>query len=141
MNEDAIFLAAVNAVLGPNEEGGYVNDPNDPGGETKFGISKRAHPTVDIANLTRDGAIEIYWTEYWSPAVENLPVNASAQFKRCAFECAINQGLGTLARLLPPALGQLSWFMAERAMAYVKDPNFDRYGNGWMRRLFAEMEV
>ena len=29
-------------------EGGYVNDPKDPGGETKYGISKRAHPDVDI---------------------------------------------------------------------------------------------
>ena len=29
-------------------EGGYVNDPADPGGETKYGISKKAYPTVDI---------------------------------------------------------------------------------------------
>ena len=34
-------------------EGGYVNDPDDPGGETNFGVAKRSHPDVDIANLTK----------------------------------------------------------------------------------------
>jgi len=28
-------------------EGGYANDPRDPGGETKYGISKRAYPALD----------------------------------------------------------------------------------------------
>jgi len=37
-------------------EGGYVNDPDDPGGETNFGIAKRSHPDVDIKNLTKEGA-------------------------------------------------------------------------------------
>lgn len=46
-------------------EGGYVNDPDDPGGMTKYGISQRAHPDVDIKNLTIDGAKEIYRLEYW----------------------------------------------------------------------------
>ena len=41
-------------------EGGYVNDPKDPGGETKYGISKRAHPDVDIKNLSREKACAIY---------------------------------------------------------------------------------
>lgn len=47
------------------EEGGYVIHPNDPGGETKFGISKRKFPALDIRNLTREQAIEIYHREYW----------------------------------------------------------------------------
>ena len=38
-------------------EGGYVNDPDDPGGETNYGISKRSYPDVDIANITIDGGI------------------------------------------------------------------------------------
>ena len=33
-----------------HHEGGYVNDPKDPGGETNFGIAKRSHPDVDIKN-------------------------------------------------------------------------------------------
>ncbi len=48
-------------------EGGYSNDPSDPGGETKYGISKRAHPDVDIANLTLEDAKTIYRAEYWVP--------------------------------------------------------------------------
>ncbi|GIW22249.1 MAG: hypothetical protein KatS3mg068_1256 [Candidatus Sericytochromatia bacterium] len=41
-------------------EGGYVNDPKYPGGETKFGISKAFYPTLDIKNLTLQKAKEIY---------------------------------------------------------------------------------
>ena len=55
-----------------HHEGGYVNDPDDPGGETNFGIAKRSHPDVDIANLTKDGqrnlkniiGIKIKWKIY-----------------------------------------------------------------------------
>jgi lysozyme family protein len=46
-------------------EGGYTNDPVDPGGETNYGIDKRSHPNVDIKNLTVEQAKEIYWNEYW----------------------------------------------------------------------------
>jgi lysozyme family protein len=41
-------------------EDGYVNDPQDPGGETRYGISKRFHPKVDIKALTKDQASGIY---------------------------------------------------------------------------------
>ena len=34
-----------------HHEGGYVNDPDDLGGETNFGIAKRFYPDVDIKNL------------------------------------------------------------------------------------------
>ena len=56
-----------------HHEGGYVNDPDDPGGETNFGVAKRSHPDVDIANLTKDGAKEIYKEHYWDKnKVESL---------------------------------------------------------------------
>jgi lysozyme family protein len=47
-------------------EGGYVNDKYDPGMETKFGISKRSYPTVDIKSLTLEGAKKIYYNDFWS---------------------------------------------------------------------------
>ncbi len=53
-------------------EGGYVNHPDDPGGVTKYGISKRSHPDVDIENLTEDGAKAIYKAEYWPSYMENI---------------------------------------------------------------------
>ena len=57
------FFEIVNHTL--EEEGGYVNDSTDKGGETNFGISKRAYPDVDIFNLKEDEAIDIYWDDYW----------------------------------------------------------------------------
>ena len=48
-----------------SHEGGYVNDPRDPGGETQWGISKRSYPSVNIKALTREGAIEIYRRDFW----------------------------------------------------------------------------
>ena len=60
---DKKFNKAVEIVL--SHEAGYVNDPDDPGGETKFGISKKAYPDLDIQNLTRDDAIEIYYRDWW----------------------------------------------------------------------------
>jgi len=55
-------------------EAGYVNDPDDPGGETKFGISKRQFPGLDIKNLTIEQARTIYSREYWHrPGFWRLP--------------------------------------------------------------------
>jgi hypothetical protein len=60
------FERAVAFVL--RHEGGYVNDPRDPGGETKYGISKRAYPRLDIKGLTEADAKEIYRRDYWEKA-------------------------------------------------------------------------
>ena len=59
------FDRAIIIVL--SHEGGYVDHPNDPGGETKFGISKRSYPNEDIKNLTVERAKEIYHNDYWLP--------------------------------------------------------------------------
>ena len=48
-----------------HSHGGYSNHPRDPGGATKWGISKRAHPSLDIPNLTLEKALEIYHEDYW----------------------------------------------------------------------------
>lgn len=81
------FDAAVALVLA--HEGGYSNDPADPGGETNFGISKRAYPSLDIFLLTKDTATGIYRSDYWTPAMESAPTQAVAN---CALDCAVNQG-------------------------------------------------
>jgi lysozyme family protein len=47
------------------DEGGYIFDKNDPGGETNFGISKRSYPDLDIKNLTEDHAVYIYYHDWW----------------------------------------------------------------------------
>ena len=58
------FREAVEFVL--KNEGGYSKDPYDPGGETKFGISKRSYPDLDIPSLTMEEAMTIYQTNWWS---------------------------------------------------------------------------
>lgn len=128
------FEAAVNDVLG--EEGGYVNSVTDPGGETQWGISKRAFPNVDIKNLSRDDAKTLYRIHYWEPLAQ---FNLSGLYKKVAFEAAINQGLSRVKPWLVAAEGQLDWFMAERALAYAALPTFSTFGKGWLRRLFKEM--
>jgi len=58
------FEEAIGTIL--THEGGYVNHPSDPGGETNFGISKRSYPEEDIANLTQQRAAEIYESDWWN---------------------------------------------------------------------------
>jgi lysozyme family protein len=61
----AQFDIAVDTVL-RNEGGGRLTqDPRDPGGTTRYGISQRAHPNVDIINLTETAARTIYYRDYW----------------------------------------------------------------------------
>jgi lysozyme family protein len=69
----ATFDEAIKVVLGPEldghgDEGGYVNDPDDPGGETKYGITKRAYPNLSIRELTVAQAEQIYERDFWMPA-------------------------------------------------------------------------
>lgn len=63
MNAEERFQQAIAIVL--QHEGGYINIGADPGGETKFGISKRSYPELDIRGLTREQAIEIYRRDWW----------------------------------------------------------------------------
>jgi lysozyme family protein len=59
----AEFELAITGTL--KNEGGYEDDPSDPGGETNFGISKRSYPQVDIKNLTKEEASAIYLRDFW----------------------------------------------------------------------------
>lgn len=81
---------------------GYVNDPTDTGGETKFGIAKNSHPALDIRALTLAKAIEIYYNEYWlAGKCDKMPgVIGLLHFDTC-----VNMGVGAAAKLLQIALG------------------------------------
>ena len=83
-------------------EGGYVNDPTDNGGETNFGISKRAYPNLDIKNLTRDEAKAIYKRDYWDANKCNL---LPTGLDYVVFDMAINAGGNRAAKILQEAAG------------------------------------
>ena len=83
------------------QEGGYVRDPHDPGGETNFGISKRAHPEIDIRNLTRDKAAEVYRKRYWLPVYDRFK---SPEVAAKVFSLAVNMGSRPAHRCLQRAI-------------------------------------
>ena len=142
------------------EEGSYVNNPNDPGKETKFGISKKQYPDLDIPNLTIVEAERIYRDDYW---------------KRCScddlvwpldlyvFDTAVNLGCDEKAsfrtqKLLQHTLGVvedgiigpvtlraaasvaanrnfLARFMTNRLKYYQSLPTYPEFGTGWTIRV------
>lgn len=60
----AVFDSSVMKLI-VDVEGGYVNDPDDPGGETKYGISKASYPHYDIKNLTIPEVEITYRRDFW----------------------------------------------------------------------------
>jgi lysozyme family protein len=149
----ATFDDAFTAVIGI--EGGVTIDS---GGLTKYGISQRAFPTLDIRGLTLDAAKFIYRTNYWNAIAGD---HLYPQVAVILFDCAVNQGVGAAARILqaavnttqdgvigPGTIAALSrWdnrrielaneISARRAVRYAGTANFDTYGLGWMRRLMT----
>ncbi len=149
------FEWCVNRIIYLIEKETLTNDPHDPGGLTKFGISQRRYPDVDIANLTRAGAIELYRRDYWDLAsCAKLPEPLDFY----VFDSAINQGPGYAVRELQEAVGTTrdgvlgpvtlraiarmttleaaALFMVGRAFDYAALTNYSRYGKGWLKRLF-----
>ena len=79
-----------------------TDDPLDKGGLTKWGISKNAHPNVDIPNLTEDGAKAIYRSEYWDACRCDEFSDTELAIK--VFDCAVNMGCGMSIKLLQCAI-------------------------------------
>lgn len=80
----------------------YENDPEDPGGATKFGIDQRSHPKENIRKLTRERAAEIYWTEYWTRChAHEMPSGVG----EVVASIAVNTGHGRASRWLQAAVG------------------------------------
>ncbi len=86
-------------------EGGakFTDDPDDPGGATKYGISQRAYPNLDIRNLTEQQAREIYKRDYWD-RVRGDDIESQAIAENI-FDTAVNMGVRTASRLAQLALG------------------------------------
>lgn len=156
------FDKAVDFIL--QVEGGskIVDDPQDPGGLTKWGISLAAYPDLGpsgIRRLTKAEAKAIYKRDYWIqasapklPSILRLPV----------FDCAVNQGVNRSSKILQTACNLIgsrlvvdgkigpktmeaiknhdssylaAVFMQERIRIYRSLSGWDRFGKGWERRV------
>lgn len=115
-------------------EGGYVNDPADSGGETNYGISKRAYPDLDIANLTKAQAGSIYQRDYWTAT---MAAQSDQRLANCLLDCRVNQGPGVEGRLYRPGMALIDLQVA-RLLSYVHDvavkPTEFKFLGGWFRR-------
>ena len=139
-------------------EGGYVNDPKDLGGETKYGITKRFYPELNIKELTIEKAKQIYKDDYWDRnRVESLPQNLWHIY----FDMCVNMGKRTAVKVLqraavnrgrnievdgglgPATIGALKGVELDRVRAYrvkfyvdliTSKPEQEKFFLGWFRR-------
>lgn len=134
-------------------EGGLVNNDHDSGGVTKYGISKRAYPKLDIINLTKTQAIDIYKSDYW----DKLSLNSVPEKLRLAiFDAAVNQGPAKAVMMIQKLLGVpvdgimgtktlqafgvdgsklLDSYIMARHDAYTRSQGWLYFGKGWSRRI------
>ncbi len=152
----ADFNKAFDLVIG--NEGGYVNDPSDPGGETKFGISKKSYPNLNIASLTTGQAREIYKSDFWDKI--NGDMIASQRMANSIFDFGVNAGIGTSSQLAQKVVGLetdgiigkntvaklnvfdpelfVAVFAVEKVRRYIdicnKRPESKKYFFGWIDR-------
>jgi lysozyme family protein len=149
------FDQAFDRLIG--SEGGYVNNPSDPGGETNWGISKSSYPTVDIKHLSREGAKAIYLRDFWAPVGDS--VHPAIKFQ--VFDFAVNSGIPTAIRKLQRAVGVaddghwgpisdaaaramdlndiLMCFVAERLEFWAGLSTWPSFGKGWARRAATDL--
>jgi lysozyme family protein len=141
-------------------EGGFVDHPSDPGGATKYGISKRSYPGEDIPGLTLDRAKTIYRRDFWGPAgCETVPVAVRFDL----FDMAVNSGVRAAVRMLqravseqddgvlgPRTLQSVQSMPAPRLVARFNGmrlefmaglPTWPAFGRGWARRIAANLQA
>lgn len=149
-----LFKQHIEVVL--RHEGGYVNDPVDPGGETNYGISKRAFPKEDIKRLTKARATELYERHYWIPSkAQELP----PRLQLIHLDTAVNCGVVMAIRILQLAAGVPDDGVfgprtaaaaanvtvnayADQRLAYYeriikRKPALAKYRKGWTRRVYS----
>ena len=152
MNFDQAFEKMI------GHEGGYVNNPRDPGGETNFGISKRSYPGEDIRAMTLAHSKELYKRDYWGPAGCDA---APDGIKFDLFDMAVNSGVKAAIRAVQTAAGEtvdgvlgartlqaiqnmpparlVARFNGAR-LAYMADASgWPAFGRGWARRIASNL--
>ena len=160
------FEKAIDYVLA--NERGYVFDKNDPGGETKYGISQKAYPSLNIKALSLDEAKKIYYCDYWlkgkfeqisdkniATQLFDLSVNLGIQAATIVLQRALRAGginvcedgfigsetLSGVSVLEPLVL--LAAIKAEATGYYrtlaAQKPALQRYLDGWLNRAYRKI--
>ena len=145
-----------------HHEGGYVNHPKDPGGETNLGVTKRVYEehggTKDMKDLEFEDVAPIYKKSYWDRVKgDELP----AGLDLCVFDFGVNAGTGRAAKYLQTMIGTVADggigpntlraldeyvslhginetienYQANRQRYYEKLKTFETFGRGWTRRV------
>ena len=151
-----------------HHEGGYVNHPKDPGGETNLGVTKRVYEefggTKDMKELTVEDVAPIYKKGYWDKMRgDDLPNGLDL----CVFDFGVNAGPGRSAKYLqtmigtvadggigPNTLAKLKEYVDANGLEkcivdyqnarqgyYEKLSTFDTFGRGWTRRVDETTEL
>ena len=155
------FKECLDLVL--KSEGGWVNHPQDPGGETNLGVTKRVweeyvgHPVKTIKNLTKDDVAPLYEQKYWRPCYcEVLPRGLDF----VVFSMGVNAGPGRSVKLLQQSIGcvpdgiigprtrelisssngatLIAKFSETRRQYYASLKLFPVFGKGWLNRVDHE---
>ncbi len=152
MKNDYIEKKALRWII--HAEGGYVNNPDDPGGETNYGISKKSYPDMDIPNITYKEACDIYIRDYWDRInADKIPYPLSIYL----FDMAVNAGCGRAVKILQKLIGTkqdgiigpkttkavnsyhyvnlAEEYMWKRIEYYTTLKNAQHFLKGWMNRL------
>ena len=145
-----------------HHEGGYVNHPKDPGGETNLGVTKRVYlehgGKKDMKDLLVEDVAPIYKKGYWDKMKgDDLPGGLDL----CVFDFGVNAGPGRAAKFLqsmigttvdggigPNTLAKVEEYVRENGKAesvekyqalrqeyYEQLSTFDTFGKGWTRRV------
>jgi lysozyme family protein len=140
-------------------EGGYCDVPGDPGGETKWGISKRSYPDLDIKALTREDAKKIYRRDFWDagkmdafdPAIAfqvfDFAVNSSIQTAIRKLQVAISVAddghFGPISRAKLASMSRtdvIMRFTAQRLRFWAKLSTWPKFGRGWANRAADDLD-
>jgi lysozyme family protein len=134
---NAAFEAALQKTL--KYEGGYVKD--DAGkGESNFGINKSANPDVDVKNLTKEKARELYKKRYWDAIGGDALAAKDPALATIAFDTAVNMGVSKASQLIAQSKGDPSAMLSMRQQHYdnlIKDnpKKFASFEKGWKDRV------
>jgi len=151
-----------------HHEGGYVNHPKDPGGETNLGVTKRVYEewggTKDMKDLVVEDVAPIYRKNYWDKLKgDDLPGGLDL----CVFDFGVNAGPGRAAKYLqtmigtvadggigPNTLRKVSDYVNEHGIEetvkkyqearqgyYESLSTFETFGRGWTRRVTETTEL